>query len=458
MRRIPGHSWDGHEESESDVGSPNIFVLALTDEQRRELETIRGAEGFAFHGLLDCETLVNTHTVDFAGLLEAAREELEAFDGSVDAIIAHWDFPVSILAPLLAAERGLPAPSLTSLLKCEHKYWSRLEQQRCIPECVPAFAAFDPFDADALGKIGLDYPFWIKPVKAHSSNLGFRIEDEAGFREAQEEICAEIENIGDAFNEVLSRVELPEEIGGADGNTCLAEQYVEGIQCAPEGAVCRGEYSVHGFFDMHKDAAGTSFDRLDYPAGGVPQDVQARMTELTGRYLEHIGFNDGCFNAEFMWDAETDQLWLIEVNTRISQSHSDLFVKVDGASNHEVAVDVALGRRPRPARGEGAFAVAGQCMVFHDEDAVVARVPDADDIERIRREHPDLVFTPQVKEGDRLSELPAQDSYRCVVGTFCIGADSHEELGRRHAEIAASLPFEFEPVPGGEAEGRGLQT
>jgi hypothetical protein len=434
-------------ESESGVASPNIFVLALTDEQRRELETVRGAEGFAFHGLLDRERLVDVHAIDFSSLLDAARAELDAFPGTVDAIIAHWDFPVSLLAPLLAAERGLPAPSLTSLLKCEHKYWSRLEQQRSIPECVPAFAAFDPFDDAALDSIGLDYPFWVKPVKAHSSNLGFKIEDAEGFRRAQAEIRAEIGDIGDAFNEVLSRVELPPEITSADGNTCLAEQFVTGTQCAPEGSVSRGEYGVHGFFDMHKDEAGTSFDRLDYPAGGVPEHVQRRMIDLTGRFLAHIGFDDGCFNAEFMWDAETDGLWLVEVNTRISQSHSELFVKVDGASNHEVAIDVALGRRPRPRTGEGPFAVAGQCMVFHDEDAVVTHVPDAQELARLREAYPDLVLTSQVAEGDRLSELPSQDSYRYVVAKFFIGAGSHEELDRLHREIAGRLPYGFDPVP-----------
>ncbi|APE10573.1 hypothetical protein BO226_16355 [Rhodococcus sp. 2G] len=38
--------------------STNIFVLGLTDIQRKELETVRGADQVSFHGLLDYETLV----------------------------------------------------------------------------------------------------------------------------------------------------------------------------------------------------------------------------------------------------------------------------------------------------------------------------------------------------------------------------------------------------------------
>lgn len=427
----------------------NIFVLGLTEVQRQELETVQGADGFAFRNLLDYERLVATAEIDFNALLEAARTELAAFQdggGSVDAVIAHWDFPASVMAPILAAEHGLPAPSLASLLKSEHKLWSRLEQRASIPECVPGFAPFDPFDDDALDSIDLEYPFWVKPVKAHSSNLGFKIEDRAGFEEALAEIRENIEDIGDAFNEVLSRVDLPPEMSQWGGNTCLAEQFVQGIQAAPEGTMFQGRFHVHGVFDMHKDEQGTSFDRLDYPAASVPDHVQARMAEFSERYLRHVGFDNGCFNAEFMWDQEADQLWLIEVNTRISQSHSDLFVKVDGASNHEVAIDIALGREPRMPHRQGRFAVAAQCMIFHDEDAIVTRVPSEEDKQTIREKFPETVLTTMVQPGDRLSELAGQDSYRYVVGKAYIGADNREELLARHAAIQAEAPFEFQPI------------
>ena len=425
----------------------NIFVLGLTDVQRRELETVRQAEQYAFHGVLDYDTLVNTTDLDFAQLMRDARAELDAFDGSIDAIIAHWDFPVSVMSTMLAAEHDLPAPSLTSLLKSEHKGWSRLEQKKSVPECVPGFAVFDPFEDDALAGIDLEFPFWVKPVKAHSSALGFKVEDEAGFNEALVEIREHIGEIGDAFNEVLQQVELPPELAGAGGNSCLAEQFVEGIQAAPEGTMFRGEYRVHGVFDMHKDEAGTSFSRLDYPASTVPEHVQQRMIDLTERYLRQVGYDNGCFNSEFMWDEANDQLWLIEINTRISQSHSDLFAKVDGSSNHEVAIDIALGEPPRMPHREGDFAVASQAMIFHDEDAIVTRIPTAEDKAEIERRFPGTVLTLMVGEGDRLSELPGQDSYRFVLGKLYLGANSTEQMLENYAAITAELPFEFAPAP-----------
>lgn len=424
----------------------NVFVLGVTDQQREELGTVSDADELEFHGLLDYHSLVDPDTYKFRELLDRARQQLDEFDGSVDAIIAHWDFPTSVLAPILAAERGLPAPSLRSVLKCEHKAWSRLTQREVIPECVPGFSMFDPFDDNPLDTIELDFPFWIKPVKSHSSQMGFEIHDAEQFASALEEIRANIGLVGDAFDEVLATVELPDALGGSGGTSCLAEQIITGRQVAPEGTMFRGEYKIHGVFDMRTDAEGHSFDRLDYPASSVPDEVQQRMIDLTERYLRHIEFDNGCFNSEFMWDEKTDTLSLIEVNTRISQSHSDLFVKVDGTSNHEVAIDVALGRPPRIVPRQGKFAVASQCHIGYYSDGLVRGVPGDDDLARLREQVPETIVAIKVAPGDRLSELPNQDGYRTNLATLSIGADSTDELARSFERATELLPFDIDPV------------
>ncbi|WP_245947837.1 hypothetical protein [Billgrantia montanilacus] len=63
-----------------------------------------------------------------------------------------------------------------------------------------------------------------------------------------------------------------------------------------------------------------------------------------------------------MWDEENEKLWLIEVNTRISQPHREVFIMVDGMSNHEVAVDIAPGQRPSMANRQGPYAVAAKWL------------------------------------------------------------------------------------------------
>lgn len=423
----------------------NVFIPGLSEHQRGELETTRQAENVHFHGLLDVDTVVNPDNFSFNKLLDQMRQALQRFPGSVDGIIAHWDFPTSVIVPNLCKEYGLPTPSLESVLKCEHKYWSRLEQEKAIPDYIPRFNGFDPFDDRALDRITLDYPFWIKPVKSFSSQLGFKIRNADEFREAIIETREGIARIGDAFDEALALVELPEEIRQATGNTCIAEEIISGVQVAPEGSMFQGEFSVHGVLDMHKDETGRSFSRFEYPTA-LPRSVRARIIDACERFLRHIEFDNGCFNAEFMWDSEHDKLWLIEVNTRISQSHSEFFHKVDGMSNHEVAIDVALGVRPRMPYREGKHAVAAKCMILHHEDATVARVPDRAELERLDERFPGTHVELDVEPGMRLSELPNQDSYSYILGTLFLGADSHEQLRERYRACLDALHFEFEPV------------
>lgn len=420
----------------------NVFVLGLSDQQRGELGTVRGADDLRFHGLLDYDELVGAEHFELGSLLDRARAQLDRF-ASVDAIISHWDFPTSVLGPVLAAERDIAAPSLLSILACEHKYWSRLAQRESVPECVPDFAAFDPFDDDALDTIDVPFPFWIKPIKSHSSQLGFEIQRPEQFREALTQIRDEIGRYGDAFDEALRLVDLPDDVEGVTGTGCIAEQIITGVQAAPEGSMYRGEFLVHGMFDMHRAADGHSFDRLDYPAASISSELQQRMIDVTERYIRHVGFDNGCFNAEFMWDADADKLWLIEINTRISQSHSDLFAKVDGMSNHEFAIDVALGRRPRPHARNGKFAVAAKCQVGQPDDGVIKAIPDDADIAAVRERFPDTLVEIEVAVGDRLSELPNQNPYRYQLATLYMGADDTAALAENFESAQSMLPFEI---------------
>lgn len=419
----------------------NIFVLGLLDWQRRELETIDHAEDYRFHGLLSWEELVGERN-SFDWLLERARAALDDFDGEPDAIVCHWDFPSSCLAPILSQQYGLRGPSLESVLKCEHKFWSRIQQQRVIPECVPEFEALDPFDEEAAGKCSLDYPFWLKPVKGYSSLLGFRIENRQQLEEALSEMREHVAELGAPFDECLARVELPPEVRGVGGRHAIAESIMSGTQFAPEGYVLDGEMHLHGFFDMMLDHGGSNVAGLRYPAD-LPRGLEERATDVCERVLKQVGFDNGCFNVEFLWDEAYDKLWLIEVNTRISQSHSEMFRMVRGMSNHEVAVSVALGHPPHLARDKGNHAVAAKLMLQKDDDSVVTRVPSDKEISDISSEIGDALVEFAVEEGQRLSEVKGQPAYCFTVAEAWIGGDDAQVINQRYRQLVERLPVEF---------------
>ena len=141
----------------------NIFVVGLDPFNHRKLTAIAQKKGYAIHSLLDVRVIKGPDQIPVEALLANAEETLSSFPGKVDAIVGYWDFPGTCLTPYLCKYMNLSTPSFESVLKCENKYWCRLEQSQVIEE-HPRFCAFNPFDEDALSTINLKYPFWIKPI------------------------------------------------------------------------------------------------------------------------------------------------------------------------------------------------------------------------------------------------------------------------------------------------------
>lgn len=420
----------------------NIFIIGSDPFHLEMARQVRHADQYAFHGLLDYDEVINPESYPFDDLLAKAERQLREFSDTVDGIIVHWDFPASTLAPILCEKFGLRSASLEAVLKCEHKYWARLQQQEAIPEFNPRFAPVDPFDDDALEKLELDYPFWLKPIKSFASHLGFRIDNAADFQHAIPFIRKHLPRLGDGFNAVLAHAELPPEIAKVDGYHCIAEEIISGRQCGVEGYVQNGEVVVHGFIDGVKDARNLSFTRWEYPSVW-PQQVQERMLEATRTLMRHIEFNDSPFGIEFFWDEEHDRLGVLEVNTRISQSHSDQFIKVEGASNHQVAIDVALGREPDFCHHEGPYSCAAKFMLRRYAEVTVTRVPSEEQIAAIEKHYPDSRVVVLVAPGQQLDNLYDQDSYSFEIAYIYLGADSQTALLETYHEVASKLDFAF---------------
>ena len=126
----------------------NVFVLGLDAHNAAHPARLPDADRYRFHPLLRDGELAGGETIDLPGLLDAAQRQIEAFDGPVHAVIGFWDFPVSTMVPILCERLGLRWATTEAVVKCEHKYWSRLEQAKVIDE-VPAVRAGRPRRPDA---------------------------------------------------------------------------------------------------------------------------------------------------------------------------------------------------------------------------------------------------------------------------------------------------------------------
>ena len=428
---------------------PDIFVVGLEPFNLELLRTIRGAEDYSFRSLLTYPDV--TRPPDgyrpFDEMLATARAQLDDHPGRVDGIIGYWDFPTTGIVPLLRRERGLPTATPEAVARCEHKYWSRRLQAEVVPELIPRFQAIDPFATDPLAGLELDFPFWIKPIKAHSSFLGFRVHDTDELAEILALTREHIGHIAGLFNDFLAHVELPAEIAEIDGYHCIAEQIIShGQQCTLEGYAFGGDIEVYGAVDSIRSGRHrSSFSRYQYPSR-LPRRVRERMIAATRRVMRHIGYDDAAFNIEFYWNPRDDSIRLLEINTRISKSHSPLFWLVDGASNQQIPVEVVLGRRPDFPFRAGDHRLAGKFMLRIHQDAIVERSPDEDDMRALRARFPEARARVLAPQGTRLAHMTFQDSYSFEIAEVFLGADSQKELIAKGREAERILDFRLRSI------------
>ncbi|MGH3906331.1 MAG: ATP-grasp domain-containing protein [Pseudonocardiaceae bacterium] len=420
----------------------NVFVLGFDEHNSRILQDMPDAAECDFHPLLTFDEIYGEE-IKFGDVLAAAKRELDAFDGPIDAIIGFWDFPVSSILPLLRQRYGLPTASLEEVVKCEHKYWSRLVQQQVIDE-YPPFGLVDP-EHDTQPPEGVRYPMWVKPVKSFSSVLAFGVAGDDAFRDALGKIREGIGWVGEPFDALLEHVDLPPEIAAAGGQVCLAEEAITGQQLTVEGYRYRDEVVIYGVVDSVNYENSPSFLRYQYPSS-LPEPVIKRLTDISRRVIEAIGLEQMTFNIEYFWDPGTDAISLLEINPRHSQSHAELFEDVDGMANHEVMLRLALDRDPDFPRGKGRYGVAAKWFVRCFSDGVVRHHPSPEEIEAIQHIVPGTTIDLLAHAGDRLSELKKQDSYSYELATVYIGAADQAELTARFEQVVAALPFEIDDV------------
>ena len=422
----------------------NIFILGLDDFNLQMLNKLPGADQYNFIGLIDIHKMISSGRYYLEDMLNLAQHELDNFKEPIDAIVGYTDFPVSTMVPILCERYGVPGPSLESVIKCEHKYWSRLEQYKSVPEYIPDFHKFNPFADDPLAEIPLQFPFWVKPVKSTASQLGFRINNKKDFQDAIEVIRRKIGQFR-PFDFLMNSLQLPEEIADVNSSFCVAEQIIGGRQCTLEGYAHNGKIRTYGIVDSIRDANRTTFSRYQYPSS-LPKNVQKKMAEITEKTISYAGFDNSAFNVEFYWNEKDNKIWLLEINTRIPQSHSDLFDKVDGFSNHYYMIKAALGEDPGLPKGKGEFNIAGKFFLREYKDKLITAVPSREDLVNLNYNLPGTLVDFQGQAGMKLSEIPEQDSYSYAIAFIYLGAENQKALREKYKEVIKSMKIEYRDI------------
>ncbi len=429
------------------MAKKNIFIVGYDDYNAKALNRLFSnspsqAVECEFHPLLYIKEIRNMEGYDIEALIDKATRVMENFQGTVDGVACYYDFPCTSLVPILARKFGLPGASLEAVMKCENKYWSRLEQKKVVAEHIPQFRIFDPFDEEAYSKVDLLPPFWIKPIKSFRSFLAFQINSCHQFAEVMSVCREKIGLMAEPFHYLMENFDMPQEISQIS-DSFIAESSIGGSQCTLEGYVYDGQVTVYGVVDSLREQNISSFSRYQYPSF-LPLEIQHRMMDLARLVVTQIGLDNSPFKIEFFYDQTSDQIWLLEINPRLSQSHSDIFEMVHGVSHFSVMADLALGRKPKPMERRGRFNLGAHFMLRTSESGRITRVPSEQAIEKLKQRQPGTDVIIKVRPGQHLSDLQGQDMYSYEIASVYIGGRDQSDILDKYDEALTALQFDIE--------------
>ena len=425
-----------------------ILVLCPTQREYRDLPALARA--------LDCELVFDDFCGDYFDrfLARHPASDVPVLDilALIDATVARHrrtglsgvtsgvGYPGMSAASIVARRLGLPGPSPESVMRCDHKYYSRLAQQQFVPHAVPGFQLLDPEDAEAPADI-TSFPAFIKPVKSCMSINAHRVDDPDQLRRIMRSVRMPAGFIRPFDDMLKAYTSYP-----LHASYLLLESLLEGTQVSLEGYVFGGRAHVMGILDAVMFPNSISFKRFQYPSS-LSAGVQDRMKDIAQSLLTGIGYDDAPFNIEMFYDARTDRISIIEVNPKIASQFSDLFLKVDGQHSYRALLQLAMGEEPVFRRRQGDFRIAASCVMRTFEDKHVAGVPSGASIAAIAADYPDAQIEIHALTGRNLSDQ-MQDSHSFRYGLVNIGAASEAELERKFAQIQRRLDFRLAPAHG----------
>lgn len=224
----------------------------------------------------------------------------------------------------------------------------------------------------------------------------------------------------------------------------LAEDPLSGALYTREGYAYGGEIHVLGVIGSIMFPGTAVFSRFEYPSS-LPQGAQVNLAEIARNVMLGLGYCDGLFNIEFMYDPCSKQASIIEINPRMSSQFADLFERVDGFNSYALLLDLATGCRPHPTSRRGRYAMAASCVLRTFMDQHVRAVPSERELDRIAFEHPDIRVEVLGTLNQRLSgEMPDGQSLRD--GVINLGGRDRPDILAALRECLQHLTFRLEPV------------
>lgn len=358
---------------------------------------------------------------------------------NIEAVLSTDEYLGAAIAAVVAKQAGLPGTDPAFILRAQHKYYSRLIQQKHCPE-ASVYCDLVPQRIPKSFKPALSFPFFVKPVKGTFSLFVKKVNNLKELKQHMNFNWYErllLKTITRPFNQLLK----DHTALNKSANYFVAEELIEGIQVTVDGFVQNGEVRICGIVDSVMFPGTNIFERFEYPSR-LSHQVQERMNATVEQLMTGIGFKHAQFNVELFYNEAQDEIHIIEINPRLSYQFSDLYENVDGTSTYQILLDLAQGRVPEFSKDSGIFNYTASFVLRTFEGKELDRIPEAHHIKAFNSRYSESNIKVYGKKGTKLSsEMRAIGSYR--YGIVNVGAYSLLDLFSIYEDVLDSLPFNF---------------
>lgn len=357
-----------------------------------------------------------------------------------DGVVGTHDSS-AVFASIICEHTGMSCISVEGLVNCQNKYLSRRLQKNFVPEYAPRFC----LDKDYLNHPESMSPAFAKPARSNVSFAAQKINTPVDLQQLINEFGADIKNYNQYFVEALSLSSYnnPENL-----NTCnrfICEELIFGTQVTADCYVYNQKAYVFGltkaaFFDDN-----ISFSHHEYPYQISPE-MEQKIHNMINELAKGLKLNNTFINVELRIDENTGKVFIIEVNGRIAFQFAKTIEVVRGFDPLHLICDLAAGEEPNIYPD----ITPGYSMCYNFElrkfsDKLVTKVPDARNIDRIKKIYPGVEIRNLILNGGKLSDYKHNpESYRyCILD---IPGESNEEIMDKFEDIKEMLNYRFEDI------------
>ena len=418
-----------------------ILVLFMKDWDQLAIQAYQESgryqfyfEGFDLFQFPQNARLLHFRVLNYISHLEQKYRKIE-----IDGVVSNHEQYGALIAAVLAERLGLPGNDPRAIIASQHKYYSRMIQERIVPEAVPRYVSI-PFPLKKDQIIDLPYPFFVKPIKATYSVLAKTIQ--------QRSELVDLLHFGYFEEWIIRRLVKPfadimplYSDHTIDPSGMLAEEIMTGDQINIDGYCYQGQLYFLGTIDEVMYSGTDAFMRFEYPSQ-LPPSILERAKIITKKVLGAIHYQHGFFNIEFIYNKSNDQLKIIEINPRMASQLVNLYQRVDGYNPYDILFELAVGEEPKVEKEPSQYQAAASFVFRKFGETAVQSIPTSDQIQQALEPYPDANLMLYFKKGSQLKrELKWLGSYRYAV--LNLGGINRSDLFERCQSISHTLQFDY---------------